>query len=141
MLGNKKIGLEILHNISQLFQYKTIVDSKGNEYVLLANSAVIDVEAVTDKTAFEASDSHVHLWDNITQKELPDLINISKSLGAAMLACLSYRFPDKKFRVYATLSLHDSMILRFHQVWPDELPYYEPSGFISTDERIFLFET
>ena len=78
--------------------------------------------------------------DKITKKEFKSLIPISKQLGNTLLNCLKCKYPDKQFVVFVSIHLRDSMIVRFHQKWEGEEPYYRPSDFNGPNERVFSFE-
>ena len=45
---------------------------------------------------------------------------------------LGQTFPGKRFAVFLTLNPEDG-ILRFHQLWPGEVPYYQVSGTVERD--------
>ena len=113
-------------------------DPYGNEYVLLSG-VVKDFQGfegeIGDKTAFEAVTNHVHILDGVTAGELRQLAALSPGLCRTLLELLCEKYPQKEFVVYAGAVLHDSFILRFHQRWPGEKPYYDRE--ISTD-REFL---
>lgn len=131
--------IEYLTQIADLFQYKTIHDPEGNEYVVYANSVLTKIHPVEDKTAFEAVENHVHIIDSISKKEFETLIPVAKKLGPAVLGNLTASFPEKKFTVYVTVTMGQSLIVRFHQQWEGESPYYNPSDFRSEKERVFAF--
>ena len=46
------------------------------------------------------------------------------------------QYPQRKLAVYVAVSRHDSLTIRFHQVWTGEPPYYDPEDFSSGDERV-----
>ena len=132
--------IEYLARIAGLFRFKTVTDDGGNEFVLYADSPIKRVERIRDRTAFEAVENHVHLIDNVKKEEFDELIPMAKALGQALLNVLKCQYPHKSFIVFASLCLHDSMIIRFHQKWDNELPYYDPSAFVSAKELVFSFE-
>ena len=74
--------MDLLTNLSQLFDYKTVSDLEGNELVLLRSSTIniIDFQ-VADKTEFEAIENHVHIIDRIKRKEIPALVKVSNIIG------------------------------------------------------------
>ena len=127
--------------LEQLFTFKTISDEKGNEYVVSSSYESDSVKNIEDKTAFEAVESHVHLLDNVKKQEFERLIPVAKTMAQTLAYSLSHRFPDKKFYVYASVTLNDSFILRFHQKWDGEEPYFDPVDFNTEREKMFLFET
>ena len=120
--------------ISELFAFKTILDEKGNEYIVFQNSIFEEIKDVDDKTAFEAVENHIHLLDNIKKNEFSELTNIGANLGKALLASLKASFPNKSFYVFVDVSLGDSFIIRFHQKWKGEVPYYDVEN-LADDEK------
>lgn len=128
-------------SFAKLFEYKIVADNHGNEFVFFANTTCTSIADVKDKTELEAFETHVHLLDNITKEEFVKLMPVAHSLGTAVLHSLQAQFPQKRFRVYVSLKLHDSMILRFHQIWENEDPYYDVSGFRSETEKIYEFHS
>lgn len=126
--------------ISDLFQFKTISDEKHNEYVLFSNNCLDHVSNVEDRTSFEAIENHIHLIDNIKKREFEHLSLIANNLGKALLCNLKCSYPDKRFIVYVSISLGDSMIIRFHQKWLDEVNYYTNLNLYKNNERIYMFE-
>lgn len=120
---NKRLLIHILRQISDLFEYKIVLDLNKVEYVLFKSSNIGNLDdTIDDKTAFEALENHVHLIDNIKKSEYGELTQIGKKLALAMLNNLRIAFPNKKFVVFVTLS--DSMIIRFHQQWENEPEYF-----------------
>ena len=57
--------IDYLKKIVGLFEFRVISDKRGNEFVLLADNMISNVDFVEDKTAFEASENHVHIINNI----------------------------------------------------------------------------
>lgn len=132
--------IEYFELLEQLFTFKTIRDEKGNEYIVSESNPMDSVTNIEDKTAFEAVENHIHLLDNIKKQEFERLVPVAKTLAQTLAYSLSKQFPDKKFFVYASLKRNDSMILRFHQKWEQEEPYYTASDFNTETERIFVYE-
>ena len=133
--------IEYFERLGQSFNFKTILDEKGNEYVVLASTPLDSVQRIEDKTAFEAVENHVHLLDHLKKQEFEDLIPIAKTLCQTLANTLSKQYPNKKFLVYSSLTLKDSFILRFHQKWENEEPYYDPADFNTETEKMFVCET
>ncbi len=125
----------------KLFEYKVVADNRGNEFVFFADTACTSVEEVHDKTELEALETHIHLLDNITKEEFVKLVPVAHNIGSAVLHSLQTQFPQKHFIVYVTIKMHDSMILRFHQIWENEEPYYDVSRFTSDAEKVFEFRS
>ena len=133
-------NIEYLELLIGLFKYKIVFDELGNEFVLFLRSKCNSVENIKDKTEFEALENHVHLLDSVNKYEFERLTFIAEELGQMLLNSLKYQYPNKGFIVFVSLSLNDSMIIRFHQKWKNEEPYYSPSGFKSEKEKVFAFE-
>lgn len=132
--------IEYFKLLEQVFNFKTISDEKGNEYVLLASNPLDSIQRIKDKTAFEAVENHVHLLDHLKKQEFEALIPIAETLCKTLAHRLSKQYPNKKFLVYSSLTLKDSFILRFHQKWENEEPYYNPADFNAEAEKIFVCE-
>ena len=47
---------------------------------------------------------------------------------------LKINFPNKKFHIYLDCDFFDHVIIRFHQHWEDELPYYNVREFPNIEE-------
>lgn len=124
---------------ADLFQYKTICDEKGNEYVLFADNEINSIANVQDRTAFEAFENHVHLICNIQKDEFKKSLEIAEKIGPALLNNLHICYPGKRFFVYVSCQRKGDMIIRFHQMWRNETPYYNPSDFASEGEKVYMF--
>ena len=132
--------IKYLEDVATLFAFKTVVDESQNEYVLFQKNPFEHVNNVPDRTEFEASQNHVHLLDDVTQEEFHALIPIANCLGSALLCSLKSRYPNKHFMVFASIGLHDSFVLRFHQKWENEEPFCNIDEFTSPTEKVFLYE-
>ena len=132
--------IEYFELIANLFVFKTIFDEKGNEYVLFSVSEYDSIQNIEDKTAFEALENHIHLLERIKKQEFESLIPVAKILGQTLANSLKTQFPNKKFYVYVSLRLNDSMIIRFHQKWENEEPYCNPADFVGEIEKVFGYE-
>lgn len=132
--------LDLLKELSNIFSFKTVSDKDGNEYVLFTYSNInkIDFE-IDDKIQFEAVENHVHLSDNIKNKDFDKAVEIGRILGETLLNALKEKYPDKEFCVFVTVDVGDSMIIRFHQVWENEPVYYNPDDFNSDKTKILMF--
>lgn len=135
----RKEQLSLLNKYLDLFEFKTFTDTKGNEFVLYRSIdtrqfADIDVD---DRTAFEAVQNHVHIFDNIRQSEKEAVTALMKRLGELMIDILSFEYPRKHFVVFVTVG--DGAIIRFHQKWKDESWYYDVECEYE-DSEIIMFE-
>lgn len=133
--------IEYFRLIANLFDTKILRDKSNTEYILIADSNVADAEYVEDHTEFEALQNHVHLLDHIKKDEFPQCVSIAKQLGRALLNHLCVQYPEKDFIVFATVDLHNSMTIRFHQKWPNEAPYYDPHDFDQERTIVLKFES
>lgn len=124
--------------ILDLLEFKTIKDAYNNEYVLFKNNPLNNIDYLEDKTSFEASENHIHICDRVRRKQYEHLVALGDSLGKILLNALKSRYPKKEFAVYVTLTLNDSMIIRFHQIWENESLYYEELN-DSPKEKIMRF--
>lgn len=131
----------LLKQISSLFSFKSLYDECGNEYIVFSNNNVEVTQNVKDHTAFEALENHVHLLDDISKYEFDNLEHVAKGLGIGLLHSLNYSYPEKHFFVYVTCRLYDSLIIRFHQKWGNESPYYDANNFNAKNEKVFVFES
>lgn len=132
--------IDILKSVANLFDFKTVTDNNGNEYVLYADSVINgnDLE-IDDKTQFEAVQNHIHLIDNVKKSDFEELIEIGKVLGETQLNALKSKYPDKEFCVFVSVDIGESMIIRFHQIWENEPVYYNPDDFNSDKTRVLMF--
>lgn len=153
LIYNKMKPVEFLDSITSLFEFQTKKDTAGNEYVFynffdasfldepdtLPNPEEGTVSGM-DRTALEAVDNHIHIVDKPKCKDFEKLCVAGEKLGKMMLAKLKFDFPDKKFCVFVTIQTDETMIIRFHQQWEGESPYYNPEDFKDIDDvKLFSF--
>ena len=130
--------LSALKTFALIFNTEIITDINGNSFGVLSGEYGDFNYEVNDKTEFEAVNNHIHILDNISKAELGELKDISMDLCKCIQYTLQTKYPDKQFYVYATASEHDSFILRFHQSWNNERPYYSPDFTYEDDLVIIL---
>lgn len=140
LIFKQNTRLNYLKNFFDLFEFKKVYDENENEYVLYKSSFHDTILNVKDKTEFESLENHVHLVDHIKKSEFEQLLQIGNGLGKALLCSLKYEYPSKHFRVYVQLQIKGSMIVRFHQVWENEEPYFDEKDLNCATEKILLFE-
>ena len=142
LIYNKMKPAEFLDSITSLFEFRTIKDTAGNEYVfyrffdtsfleesdILPNPEERTIKGM-DRTALEAVDNHIHIVDNPKRKDFEKLCVAGEKLGKMMLAKLKYDFPDKKFCVFVTIEIDETMTIRFHQQWDGESYYFNPEDY------------
>ena len=124
--------IEWLERLTEAYRFKEVASEDGYTYILRESYEQEKVGKIEDKTAFEAVENHVHLLDRVKLKEYKKLEKIAPTL----LASLKYQYPSRSFSAYVTITLHDSMILRFHQNWDGEPPYYDEN---TRDTQTSLF--
>ena len=112
-------------------------DPSGAEFVLLDTGDGPDTSplplAVEDRTGYEAVLNHVHLFSGpFPPEELAEIRTRALAAARDLRHALEQTFPDKRFAVFLTLNPEDG-ILRFHQLWPGEVPYYQVSGTVERD--------
>lgn len=132
--------IEFLDVIIGLFNFKEIMDENGNEYVFFERNPIKNIVNIQDKTEFEALENHIHLLKNIKKNGVDELVSLANKLGNMLFNALKYSFPNKYFYVYITIALHGSFIVRFHQKWENEIPYYNVKDFDESKEIILVFE-
>lgn len=123
---------------SQLLHYQVLTDAAGNELLCLCDDHRKTIPlSVEDKTAYEAGNNHEHLLDDISDEAFSELVADAPVLCRLIYCNIKMQYPQRKLAVYVAVSRHDSLTVRFHQVWTGEPPYYDPEDFSSGDERVF----
>ena len=113
-------------------------DAAGNELLCLCDDHRKTIPlSVEDKTAYEAGNNHEHLLDDISDEAFSELVADAPVLCRLIYCNIKMQYPQRKLAVYVAVSRHDSLTIRFHQVWTGEPPYYDPEDFSSGDERVF----
>ena len=135
---------QTLKNISSLFSFKINKDDLGNEFVVLSsvgesNGDVLPY-SVNNKTEYEAMINHIHICERISKEQMKEATLIANSLIHGIYATLKNTYPNRKFVVSATINEEDSFIIRFHQRWPNEPPYYDPKSFDFTNAMLLIVQ-
>ena len=91
-------------------------------------------------TVMEALDSHVHMFEHVGAKNKALAVEIGTCIAENLLKSLCEAFPEKKFVVYLSINVTDSCIVRFHQVWEGEVPYYDITKFQTDEVQLFEFK-
>ena len=134
--------LPLLMTFISLFHFKTVFDEFGNEYVLYESNPIHIIPHITDHVQFEASENHVHVLEHISRQEFASVDEFANDFMQLLLNSLLRCFPNKVFAVYLTVRLHDSMIIRFHQLWKDEPLFCNPDDFVfSKNEKVFMLRS
>lgn len=128
----------LFRTFSQLLHYQVLTDAAGNELLCLCDDHRKTIPlSVEDKTAYEAGNNHEHLLDDISDEAFSELVADAPVLCRLIYCNIKMQYPQRKLAVYVAVSRHDSLTIRFHQVWTGEPPYYDPEDFSSGDERVF----
>ena len=116
-------------------------DTNGNELVFLETEGEHFGEpfAVSDKTQLEALENHIHLFGRIRPENRTEAREIAIRIACNLQGALEHRFPDKQFLVFLTINPKDATIIRFHQVWDGEPPYYDADE-VYRDTEVFAFK-
>ncbi len=130
---------DFLIDILRMFFFKTIYDRDDNEYVVFLDSNLDSVNDIEDKTLFEASENHIHLFDNIKKRNINKIEKIGEAIGELLLDRLKYCFPQKNFYVFVTYELHGSLTVRFHQDWREEQPYFDQSIYLEREKLLSFY--
>ena len=112
-------------------------DPSGAEFVLLAGEDTPETgplpRAPEDRTQYEAVLNHCHLFPGpLRPRKLAEARRAGLAAALSLRDSLARAFPGKRFAVFLTVSPED-VILRFHQLWPEEPPYYEVRGQVERD--------
>ena len=116
--------------------FYTIKDSENNEYVFLKteDNEIKLLKSVTDKTQLEAYENHIHLFGKVKKKYQKDAVKVAQLITNNLVKVLGMRFPNKQFIVYLDCDFEDHIIIRFHQIWKNEPPYYDVSDYSTITE-------
>ena len=108
-----------------------------------ANEVKTALEGVFDgdKTLCEATINHFHLFDNVGVAGRTMAVAIGKAIAQNLLSTLTQIFPTKKFVVYLQLNINDSTIIRFHQKWQGEHPYFDTTSDFEDGTELYRFES
>lgn len=126
---------KLMNELSEIIfpRFHELKDCQGNKYILLgeknANNAEIISRKIDDRTAFESFENHYHLWDKISRFKQAEAKKLALKIVENLVRELKIHYPEKSFYVFLELNFKDSTIIRFHQKWPGEKPYYSVSDF------------
>ncbi len=124
--------LKKINGIDISYEFKTVRDINGNEYVFFVGSSLADGfenSLFFDRTSLEAFENHLHLAEKITKNEARQYILSGESVCRGLLSQLEIKYPEKAFAVFLTVKTSDSVILRFHQIWDNEPLYFGNESF------------
>ena len=133
--------IKFLKDFLNMFEFKTITDEVGNEYVVYKSNPTKTVSGVSDKTEFEALENHIHVVDHISKTEYESACLMARQMGTLLLQALKCSYPKKEFVVFASVQLNDSFIVRFHQKWEQEPLFYNIDDYTDvSNEKVYMFE-
>ena len=112
-------------------KFYTVKDSENNEYIFLktGGSEINSLNKVADKTQLEAYENHFHICGKVKKIVQQIAFTSAKLITNNLIQQLKLKFPNKKFYVYLDCDFRDHIIIRFHQIWKDEEPYYDIKDF------------
>ena len=115
-------------------------DEEKNELVFLDNGNIeTGTYKIKYKTSCEAFVNHFHLFDKFPESEFEKVFAIGDKIAKNLIRRLDECYPDKKFVVYLEINRKDSTIIRFHQLWENEPPYFD-MAFKYPDTEIFEYK-
>ena len=130
----------LLENLVKLFDYERIAGAYDADLVVLKENDIDEITYwIDDKTEFEGSYNHVCAAEQVNESDFESLSRSLPKIGEALLKCLEHDFPGKKFDVFVLIRLHDKAVIRFHQQFDGEAPYYDRNQFVC-DPTARLFE-
>lgn len=112
-------------------EFYTVKDTENNEYIFLktGDSVINSLNKVSDKTYLEAYENHFHICDKVKKSVQQTAFISAKLITNNLIQQLKIKFPNKKFYVYLDCNFKEHVIIRFHQIWKDEDPYYDKKVF------------
>ena len=87
------------------------------------------LDKVSDKTQLEAYENHIHICGKVKKRVQHTAITSAKLITKNLIENLKTSFPNKNFYVYLDCDFNDHIIVRFHQLWENEAPYYDVKDF------------
>lgn len=130
--------VDLCRAFSLLWHEHLLTDAAGNELLCLCDDHRTTIPlSVADKMAYEAVNNHMHLLDELSDAAFAKLVADAPVLCQLIYRNIKLQYPQKRIAVYVEVSRRDSLTVRFHQVWDQESPYWNPADFASGDERIF----
>ena len=71
----------------------------------------------------------MHLFGKVRKKYQNKAFDVAKMITNNLVQELTENFPNKKFHVYLECDFSDHIIIRFHQHWENEYPYFDVKEF------------
>ena len=117
-------------------------DNNGNEFIflLLEDQKRENFYDVDDKTQLEALMNHFHLFEKVGEKNKNVITCICSTIAKNLLNVLTKNYPEKKFVVYLEVNPKDSVIVRFHQIWENEIPYIDVKCLKNKNNQVFEYK-
>ena len=140
-MKRNKNNRRIIKELEPLLNTELVKDAEGNEFVLPVGVMQHPInEIIKDKTGFEGFNTHIHLKDNIQAKDALELKDAAIETAEILKKDLTYKYSQKIFIIYITITIGGSMIIRFHQQWDGEQPYYD-EGCCDEDTMLLIFKS
>ncbi|MGI5173783.1 hypothetical protein H0R92_09300 [Treponema sp. OMZ 840] len=116
-------------------KFYSVKDMQNNELIFLdcGGQKVSPGKRKIDKTQTEAFYNHVHFWDRVKAAEKEKITAFGTDIVHNLLEKLTARYKNGKFVVYLQVN-SEGAIIRFHQIWKDEPPYYDCAYFSDITE-------
>ncbi len=131
----------IINSLKPLLNTELVKDAEGNEFVLPVGVIQHPInEAIKDKTGFEGFNTHTHLTKKVKSERLIVLKETAIETAEILKKDLTCKYPQKNFIIYITITIGGSMIIRFHQQWDGEQPYYD-EGCCDEDTMLLIFKS
>lgn len=123
--------------------FYSVSDCDGNEFVFLDMGDKINdfTNKIEDKTSVESIQNHFHLFERQNKNCRTAVYEISTAIAKNLLNSLKCKYPDKEFIVFLDINMNDSTIVRFHQQWKDEIPYYDITQLNQKGFELYEFRT
>ena len=116
-------------------------DSLENELIFLNLGQEVKDKPiiVSDKTQYEAFENHFHLFGRVNKENRASAKDLGIAISKNLAKELKRTFPNKSFIVFLTIDWKDSTIIRFHQMWENESPYFDAKKFDYGDTEVIEF--
>ena len=121
----------------------TVPLSNGQELVFVGiengQKQNANFSPMINKTRCEGLENHFHLFDRVFFWQRKKAINVGTKIAENLRSSLDTAFPKKKFVIFLTVNFKESTIIRFHQIWDDELSYYDVNDRYEGDPMLLVF--
>jgi len=110
--------------------FSDVSDEDDNELIILRVSNAPKRINLADlgyrtKTEYEGYENHFHVFDNVADNEMNAAAKITELISENLLNKLHKNYPSRRFVLYIDINFENSIIIRFHQLWPNEERFYD----------------